>query len=109
MSFELNTRARTNRALRQQPDIRMPGGAGESFPAEVIAENGDGFDVQTVDAGGRAGRLFPRCYPYPSDASVTVGQEVWLWVPDDGESPLIQVNGGGSGGCYGSILFGALV
>lgn len=113
MSFNLNTRSRVDQALRQARARGMSVVENEMFPAVVIAANGGGWDVGTLDATGEVSEVFSRVYPHPANTGLSVDMEVWLWVPSGsgGGAPRIFAGGGNGGGCMKAvtdwgILFG---
>ena len=111
MSYLINARQRAERAMRQKNLQKVADGAGELYPAVITDANGDGYDVATIDASGNIGRTYERVFPHPIDQTFEVDDEVWLWIPGDGETPLILAAGGGESGtsaCYGNFFFGVL-
>lgn len=68
------------------------------MPCVVAGSNGAGYDVYTLDDQGEMGRLYERVFSFPV-TELTEGQEAWLWMPGDGETPLVLVAGGGGSGC----------
>ena len=109
MSYLINARQRAERAMRQKNLQKTADAGTDMYPAVVTDANGDGYDVATIDAAGNLGRTYERIFPHPIDQTFSAGDEVWLWIPGDGETPVIFAGGGSGDGCYGSILFGALV
>ena len=108
-NYLINTRQKAERALRAAQLQKEGVSENELLPALVTGENGDGYDVVTLDAQGGIGRAYERVFPFPLEQTFSADDEVWLWVPADGETPMIMGAGGGNGGCYGSFFFGALV
>lgn len=102
--YLINTRQKAEQALRQQKLAGETNQNSDLMPARIVAVNGDGYDVATVDASGEIGRIYERIFPHPVDSTLAVDDEVWLWVPGDGETPVIMVSGGGSSACYVSTI-----
>ena len=107
-NYQINTRVKSEQSLRRTGFNKPDAPLNELYPAIIIAANGDGWDVATVDAQGNIGRTYERIFSHPVAAEFSADDEVWLWLPSDGENPVILVAGGG-GGCYSSFFFGALV
>jgi len=98
-SYHFNTRAKAEQALRQaKPSLTHRQISNELYPAIIISANGDGWDVATVDASYNIGRTYERVFPWPVGTTFTEQQEVWVWAPSNGETPVIFAAGGGGGG-----------
>jgi len=103
-NFELNTRSKVNAVgTGAKPDTTLQGLSLLLSPGRVIAVNGNGYDVGLIDEQGDLSRIYERVFCWPSATSLQVDAEVWVWLPDDGENPLILVAGGGSASCYKSV------
>lgn len=74
----------------------------------VTAVTGDTYTVDVLGDDGQVVATFERLQPWPS-ATLTVDQGVKLIFTEGSEKDPSLFVGGGGGGCYGSILFGALV
>lgn len=99
---------KAEQALRMARPGVQPDLTSELYPAMILAANGDGYDVATVDAAGNIGRVYERIFAHPAGSTFAVNAEVWLWMPSDGETPVIMATGGG-GSCYqGTTEWGVL-
>ena len=103
-NFELNNRQGLLRMQRgAKPQQQQHASNPETIPAIILRANGDGWDVAALDGNGNKSRVFQRVFSHPFDATLTSGQRVWLWVPQNGQTPLINPGGGGGGAsCYQS-------
>lgn len=101
-NYLINTREMAAQALRRNGGGEPGAPGNELIPCRIIAANGAGYDVQTLDDQGEMGRIYERIFPFP-DAELSADQEAWLWFPADGETPLIFVSGGGGGGCQRAV------
>ena len=68
------------------------------MPGLVIEANGGGYDVGCIDESGEISRRYDRVFCWPSSATLSANDEIWLYLPEDAENPLILVAGGGGGG-----------
>lgn len=105
-SYLINTRQKAEQAIRQRNGGARSNSENELHPAVIVVANGDGWNVATIDAQGNTGRVYERIFAHPIATDFEPNDEVWLWLPGDGETPIILAAGGGGGGC--AVLIDAL-
>lgn len=101
-TYLVNSRQKAVEAGRKAPVSEARDTSANLIKAVVLGANGSGFDVATLDGSGNPARIYQRVYPWPSDAALQAGDEVWLRLSGDGDSAEVVVSGTGSGGgsCY---------
>ena len=110
MNYILNTRKEVNKVAQAPTPTATYDVVGTELQKGIVqAVNGGGYDVAILNAAGEISGYYQRLFPWPSQATLTVGQEIWIHSDSD-DAPVILLTGGGGGSCYNSTIgWGVLV